>query len=362
MLWRALKHVEAGFYVDVGANDPVEDSVTKAFYDYGWSGINIEPVAGWYEKLCEQRQRDINLQVAAGDYDGELRLFEVVDTGLSTTNEAYASQHAEEHGYTVHQLKVPVQTLSTILSHHTVTDIHFLKIDVEGSERFVLKGLDLSSFRPWIIVIEATKPMTATLDFEIWESLLTQQNYSFVYFDGINRFYLSNEHPELAQAFAVPPNLWDRYQRISEYEAHESITALEENVRALKAELVLQERSKQSLERSQQTLDKALHELINSRSMKVTAPLRKGLDIARKVKRSPKSLSRKLIKVVVEHPQLRRIAKPIVNKFPTLQYRLSYFFHSGNPDIVRESTQLDDSDLSARSTRILKDIQQTLQQ
>ena len=28
MLWRALKHVEKGFYVDVGAQDPVVDSVS----------------------------------------------------------------------------------------------------------------------------------------------------------------------------------------------------------------------------------------------------------------------------------------------------------------------------------------------
>ena len=33
ILWRALNHVENGFYVDVGAMDPTEHSVTKAFYN-----------------------------------------------------------------------------------------------------------------------------------------------------------------------------------------------------------------------------------------------------------------------------------------------------------------------------------------
>jgi hypothetical protein len=32
-----------GFYIDVGAWDPVQDSVTKHFYDRGWRGINVEP-------------------------------------------------------------------------------------------------------------------------------------------------------------------------------------------------------------------------------------------------------------------------------------------------------------------------------
>ena len=50
MLWRALQHVENGFYVDVGANDPTVDSVTKAFYDRGWRGLNIEPVQLYYKK------------------------------------------------------------------------------------------------------------------------------------------------------------------------------------------------------------------------------------------------------------------------------------------------------------------------
>ena len=39
MLWRALKHIDCGFYIDVGAQDPVIDSVTKSFYDHGWRGV-----------------------------------------------------------------------------------------------------------------------------------------------------------------------------------------------------------------------------------------------------------------------------------------------------------------------------------
>ena len=44
ILWRAFKNLQNGFYVDVGANDPINDSVTQAFYEKGWRGINIEPI------------------------------------------------------------------------------------------------------------------------------------------------------------------------------------------------------------------------------------------------------------------------------------------------------------------------------
>jgi hypothetical protein len=41
LLFNALREVspEAGFYIDVGANDPEKDSVTKFFYDQGWHGV-----------------------------------------------------------------------------------------------------------------------------------------------------------------------------------------------------------------------------------------------------------------------------------------------------------------------------------
>lgn len=57
-LWRALNSFECGFYIDVGATDPAHDSVTKAFYDHGWSGINVEPMQNYYDALRQQRPRD----------------------------------------------------------------------------------------------------------------------------------------------------------------------------------------------------------------------------------------------------------------------------------------------------------------
>ena len=51
MLWRALCHVRRGFYIDVGAADSSLYSVTRAFYDQGWCGINIEPVPAHFSAL-----------------------------------------------------------------------------------------------------------------------------------------------------------------------------------------------------------------------------------------------------------------------------------------------------------------------
>ena len=93
LLWRALCAIEEGFYVDVGAQDPTCDSVTRAFYDRGWRGINIEPVKNYFDKLCLERPRDITLQVAVGDRVGSGTLYEFPNTGLSTLVEEVAFGH-----------------------------------------------------------------------------------------------------------------------------------------------------------------------------------------------------------------------------------------------------------------------------
>ena len=63
ILWRALKHVKEGFYVDIGAQDPVINSVSLAFYEHGWRGVHVEPhsgYAGQTAKCAAGRSRDTN--------------------------------------------------------------------------------------------------------------------------------------------------------------------------------------------------------------------------------------------------------------------------------------------------------------
>ncbi len=211
MLWRALKHIECGFYIDVGANDPDAHSVTKAFYDRGWRGINIEPLSQWYEQLEEKRPRDINLQLAAGAERGEMAFYELADTGLSTSEKAIAERHEIELGYTKHERTVPVETLNSICDRLHLAPIHFLKIDVEGAEKDVLAGIDFSLVRPWIILVESTLPGTQISSYADWDPLITAAGYDFVYFDGLNRFYVAHEHGELKGHFCAPPNVFDGF-------------------------------------------------------------------------------------------------------------------------------------------------------
>ena len=209
MLWRALRHVSQGFFIDVGANDPDRDSVTRAFYDRGWNGINIEPVDTFHARLKQRRPRDVNLPVGLGSSVGRNVFYVVGESGLGTTDEAVAERHAAD-GWQVQKTDIVIDTLSNVCEAHAPAEIHFLKIDVEGMEKDVLMGADFNRWRPWILVIEATEANSQTPSHEAWEPLLAQAKYDFVYFDGLNRFYIAHEHPDLRAAFASPPILSTR--------------------------------------------------------------------------------------------------------------------------------------------------------
>ena len=209
MLWRALKHVQNGVYVDVGAQHPVVDSVSKAFYERGWRGIHIEPVPKYADLLRKDRPDETVLQVALADTEGTLELNVIPDTGLSTAVDAYAERHQVERGLEHQRVQVPVLTLKSALKSLVGEDVHWLKIDVEGLEEKVLKGWDSKTLRPWVMVVEATIPNSPETDYASWEPILTAADYQFVYFDGLNRFYVSQEHAELVGAFSCPPNVFD---------------------------------------------------------------------------------------------------------------------------------------------------------
>ena len=139
-----------------------------------------------------------------------LQFFNIADTGLSTTDPAIAAEHREA-GFNVSDVRVPALTLDTVLEQVPATDIHWLKVDVEGAEELVLRGWQRDTRLPWLVVVESTRPLSSEQSHQNWEPILLDKGYRFVYFDGHNRFYASAQHPELDAAFESGPNVFDDF-------------------------------------------------------------------------------------------------------------------------------------------------------
>jgi len=210
ILWRALKGVGSGFYIDIGANDPKFDSVSRLFYEQSWRGVHVEPVSRYAEVLRAARPDEVVIQTAVGASPGVLTFFEVKDSGLSTGNVEIAQQH-RSNGCQVVETTVPCLTLGSLLDSCNQTEVHWLKIDVEGMEKDVIEGWLPSTVRPWIVVIESTKPLSTEPSHESFDHLVVDLGYEMVYFDGLNRFYISVGHKELKQAFGPGPNVFDDF-------------------------------------------------------------------------------------------------------------------------------------------------------
>lgn len=213
VLWRALRDVEHGRYVDVGANHPQDDSVTKAFYDRGWSGLQVEPVAHFATLLREARPRDVIAEVAVSSKDdGEVVLHEFAGTGLSTLREEYVPGSIER-GFAVQARSVPTRSLQSLVEEHLNGEpVHFCKIDVEGAEAQVLASVDLTAWRPWVLVVEATRPNSTQPTHAEWEGRVLAAGYRFCLFDGVSRYYVSQEHADaLTPALSYPACALDNF-------------------------------------------------------------------------------------------------------------------------------------------------------
>ena len=211
VLWRVLRTLRPGAYVDVGAADPVADSVTHAFYLRGWRGVNVEPVPALAERLREVRSGDTTVEAVAGAAAGSVEFFVTEGTGRLTAVVVVADETARD-GLEVRSIQRDVRTLDDIIASAPPMDreLHFLKIDVEGFEAEVLVGLDLRRWRPWVLIIEATAPQSTSRTDDEWDQQVRAAGYERGLFDGLNRFYAATERSDLLPLLSYPACVFDQ--------------------------------------------------------------------------------------------------------------------------------------------------------
>ena len=339
MLQRAFKDIKKGFYIDVGANDPVIDSVTKAFYDSDWHGINIEPVTEWFIKLQEARPNDTNLKLACGERKGQNTIYNVVGTGLSTMDKSIADKHENELDFEIKKEKIKVDSLTNICKQYANQDIHFLKIDVEGFELQVLKGVDFKVIRPWIVVVESTLPLSQIESYKEWEKVLTNSEYHFIYFDGVNRYYIADEHEILDCNFDSPPNFFDNFIRNNEHklnnelntakhqidEKEETLTLINNELNTAKHQISTLSQSSRYWQLESEHFQTELSLIYSSKFWRITHPIRRLLQFFKYFISLPKRvISWSLIRImscIIKRPWLKVRVMIVLNNLPKLKVK-----------------------------------------
>ncbi len=163
---------EKGFYVDVGAADPVEGSMTAWLRERGgWEGLAIDGSPTWEPKWPGVAGAKFLVEVV-GAKNWEHTKFKV------NRANPWESRIADDGEPTAKR------TLQSIFDEFSVERIDFLSLDVEGHEFDALRGFDLARYWPTVIVSEYRTRMGEgqrdAEDYRVRDSLLETGRYELI--------------------------------------------------------------------------------------------------------------------------------------------------------------------------------------
>jgi FkbM family methyltransferase len=140
-----------GFYVDVGANEPVIESQTFHLDQIGWSGLLLEPIP-YYCELLRKRRTGKVIQFACSSYENHNKVLQLIIAGGHSTLNSNPIAVGTVSNETIN---VTCKTLDSILEeNNTEAGFDFISIDIEGHEMEMFKGFTLEKWKPKLVLLE----------------------------------------------------------------------------------------------------------------------------------------------------------------------------------------------------------------
>lgn len=141
-----------GTFIDIGANDGITFSNTRALAERSWKGILIEPDPDAFKRadaLYEFYKGIYRYNYAIGNYNGKKilqkssSLLKTGDTGLVST--FYASEMERfKSAVQYTPIEVQIYTWRTALNRWAIRKFDFISMDCEGAELEILPDIDLT--------------------------------------------------------------------------------------------------------------------------------------------------------------------------------------------------------------------------
>jgi FkbM family methyltransferase len=191
-----------GYFVEVGANDPVFDSKTWNLEQLGWTGLLIEPQPELAQRLKATRKASVGC-FACGSPSQHQTTMTLHIAGDYGGHSSLNPDHFVAGSCVTSKIEVPVVTLESALRHHNPPrPIDLLAIDTEGFDLEVLDGIDLAYWRPRLILIEDMVLHLGT------HRYLTERGYRWIGRSGLNGWYVP-----AADAPRIGPVAWLQFVR-----------------------------------------------------------------------------------------------------------------------------------------------------
>lgn len=146
---------KTGFFVDIGAHDPVRLNNTYKLYRKGWRGINVEADPVFVEKLIKTRPLDQNLNIGIGDSSTKMTLYLFSAPALNTFSEESMRENLKAGHKVVDQKTIDIMSLNDLLDKYCNNKtIDLLSIDIEGLDLAALKTINWKKYKPTIVCVE----------------------------------------------------------------------------------------------------------------------------------------------------------------------------------------------------------------
>lgn len=170
-----------GFYVDLGANDPIVESQSFHLEQLGWSGLLIEPIPKYVNLLRDKRSGTV-VDLACSSKKNHRKILPLaLAEGHSTLNAKPIALSSES----IAAINIECRTLDSILEDNRAPiEFEFLSVDIEGHEMEMFDGFSIDKWRPQLVLLE---------DHVVGHQkhrFMTKNGYQLILRTGLNSWYI----------------------------------------------------------------------------------------------------------------------------------------------------------------------------